>query len=100
MILFINENHLCLGPNLPQRCQFGSMVTLPMGKEALLIGCSDTPSESTATDKIFKLSWQGGYLNWITIEKKLKFPRTNAVVMLLPGTHCRSPISLYINSKI
>ena len=71
------------------------MVTLPMGKEALLIGCSDSPDGSTATDKIFKLSWQGGYLNWITIEKKLKFPRTNAVVMLLPGTHCRSPIYSY-----
>ena len=75
------------------------MVSLPFVKEALLVGCSDTEDGSTATGNIFKLTWLGDQLQWVTLQKKLKFPRNSAVAMLIPGTHCKyfkSPRPSYI----
>ena len=53
-LVLIRKKHFFLGPQLPQRCQHGSMVTLPFVKEALLVGCSDTEDGSTATGNIIK----------------------------------------------
>ena len=42
--------------------------------KAVLSGSSDGIS---ATEKIFKLTWQGGNLQWVTLQQELKFPRPN-----------------------
>ena len=76
-----------LGPGIPQNCRSGSMVTLPSGNEAVLIGCY---TEETYTDKIYKLTWQGEHLQWLTLPQKLKYARSSAIAMMIPGslTNC------------
>ena len=91
MILFIiiRKKNFIQGPPLPQKCHHGSMVTLPFSNQAILLGCSDVIDGSSVTAKIFKLTWQGEHLQWVTLQQELKFPRHSAVAMLTPGTHCK-----------
>ena len=74
------------GPTLPQSCTDGSMVSSSNGREAILVGCDENP------EKIFKLRWSNGTtLEWDLMKQKLKYPRSNAVAMLIPDgllTHC------------
>ena len=82
--------HLILvGPQLPQSCSYGSMVTLPSDNEAILVGCFDA-SMTAATEKIYKLTWQGEHLQWVTLPQMLKYARYGAVAMLIPNslTNC------------
>ena len=62
------------------------MVTLPIGNEAVLVGCEG----GNSIDKIFKIIWEGEQLKWVTLPQKLKYPRTSAVAMLIPDsmTNC------------
>ena len=63
------------------------MVSSSNGKEAILVGCNENP------EKIFKLKWSSNEttLEWVLMKQKLKYPRSNAVAMLIPdtvSTHC------------
>ena len=80
--------HFFQGPKLPQKCAHGTAVALPYpnSNQAVVIGCSDGTS---ATEKIFKLTWQDENLQWVTLQQKLNFPRHSAVAMLIPGTQCK-----------
>ena len=69
------------GPNLPQNCIDGSMVSSSNGQEAFLVGCEED------SEKIYKLRWRNTTsLEWVLMTQKLKFPRSNAVAMLIPHT--------------
>ena len=77
-----------LGPTLPQNCIDGSMVSSANGQEAILVGCDENP------EKIYKLRWSNATtLEWVLMKQKLKYPRSNAVAMLIPDalTHCKPP---------
>ena len=77
------------GPKLPQHCIDGSMVSSSNGKEAILVGCKENP------EKIYRLRWSNEtILEWILMRQKLKYPRSNGVVMLIPDTltYCRTTI--------
>ena len=77
--------HFFKGPTLPQNCIDGSMVSSSNGREAILVGCKENP------EKIYKLQWNDkATLEWVLMKQKLKFPRSNAVAMLIPDvlTHC------------
>ena len=73
---------------MPQACIGGSMVTLPNGdvdgNEAVLIGCND--GNKNGLEKIFKLTWQGDQLRWDTLSQELKYPRNQAVAMIIPDS--------------
>ena len=68
------------GPTVVDPCIYGSMVTLTSGIEAVLVGCE------SFTEKIYKLTWQGEHLQWVTLPQKLKYPREGAVAMLIPDS--------------
>ena len=73
------------GPTLPHNCIDGSMVTSSNGKEVILVGCTENP------EKIYKLRWSNETtMEWVLMRQKLKYPRTNAVAMLIPNalTQC------------
>ena len=72
---------------MPHDCIDGSITqSLSNGQEAILVGCEQSP------EKIYKLKWNNkGTLEWVLMKQKLKYPRSNAVAMLiLDGllTHC------------
>ena len=73
---------------MPQKCAYGSLVTLPNDNEAVLVGCEDENLDFT--EKIYKLTWQGEHLNWVTMAQELKYPRYDAVAMLVQNeiTNC------------
>ena len=74
------------GPTLPQNCVDGSMVSSSNGREVILVGCQQNP------EKIFRTKWTNGTtLEWVLMKQELKYPRSNAVAMLIPDTlltHC------------
>ena len=78
--------NVIVGPKLPLNCTDGSMVSSSNGREAVLVGCNENP------EKIFKLRWSNETtLEWVLMKQKLKYPRSNAVTMLIPDsllTHC------------
>ena len=78
------------GQWLPQVCVGGTMTTLPSGNEAVLIGCND--GNKNGLEKIFKVSWQGDELQWETLDQELKYPRNQAIAMIIPDslTICKS----------
>ena len=79
-----------IGPKLPQNCIDGSMVSSSNGQEAILVGCAENP------EKIYKLRWSNGTtLEWVLMKQKLKYPRSNAVAMLIPDvlTHCNKALA-------
>ena len=79
--------HFPKGPALPQNCIDGSMVSSSNGQEAILVGCAEN------SEKIYKLRWSSnGTLEWVLMKQKLKYPRTNAVAMLIPDslTQCNN----------
>ena len=59
------------------------MVKLPSGNEVILLGCEN---DTSATDSIYKITWQGEDLQWETLPQKLKYPRSNAIAMLIPDS--------------
>ena len=65
-----------LGPKIPEVCESGSMVTLPNENEAVLLGCW--------MENIYKLTWKGENLQWMSTGKSLQHPRDSAVAILLP----------------
>ena len=79
---------ICIaGPELPQNCIDGSLVSSSNGQEAFLVGCAENP------EKIYKLRWSnGGTLEWVLMKQMLKYPRSNAVAMLIPDalTFCKT----------
>ena len=85
---FSKTENIFQGPKLPQKCAYGSMVTLPNDNEAVLVGCEDENLDFT--EKIYKLTWQGEHLNWVTMAQELKYPRYDAVAMLVQNeiTNC------------
>ena len=85
-ILILLLKNPITGPALPQDCIDGSMVSSSNGREAILLGCAENP------EKIYKLRWRNATtLEWVLMWQKLKYPRSNAVAMLIPDalTHCR-----------
>ena len=76
-----------IGPKLPQNCIDGSMVSSSNGREAILVGCEENP------EKIYKLRWSNGTtLEWVLMKQKLKYPKNQAVAMLIPDalTQCNN----------
>ena len=75
---------------MPQKCIDGSMVSSSNGQEAFLVGCKENP------ERIYKLRWSndGTTLEWVLMGQTLKYPRSNAVAMLIPDvlTHCNTTI--------
>ena len=76
-------------------CYGGSMVTLPSGNEAVLLGCEDFNSNRWDNNNIhgykgmtliFKLFWQGEHLEWELLTQSLRYSRTEAVAMLIPDS--------------
>ena len=62
------------------------MVSSSNGQEAILVGCRENP------EKIYKLKWSiQANLEWVLMKQKLKYPRSNAVAMLISDalTHCK-----------
>ena len=74
------------GPDLPQTCIYGSLVTSPNHDGVILVGCGDQTNTGTlATDSIYKLSFDlNGQLQWETMKQKLEFARYGAVAMFVP----------------
>ena len=70
------------GPQLPQECDPWSMITLPSDREVVLMGCYN----GSHSENIYKLTWQGENLEWVTLPQKLKYPRGDAVAMLIPDS--------------
>ena len=65
------------------------MVSSSNGKEAILVGCEENP------EKIYKLRWSiQANLEWVLMKQELKYPRSNAVAMLISDalTHCKGKI--------
>ena len=65
------------------------MVSSSNGREAILVGCEENP------ERIYKLRWNNGTtLEWVLMRQKLKYPRSNAVAMLIPDvlTYCNTTI--------
>ena len=63
------------------------MVTSSNGKEAILVGCTEN------SEKMYKLRWSNeNTMEWVLMKQKLKYPRTNAVAMLIPNalTQCHN----------
>ena len=63
------------------------MVSSSNGKEAILVGCEENP------EKIYKLRWSiQANLEWVLMKQQLKYPRSNAVAMLIPNalTQCNN----------
>ena len=62
------------------------MVSSSNGREAILVGCAENP------ERIYRLRWSSTTsLEWVLMEQKLKYPRSNAVALLIPDTltHCK-----------
>ena len=79
---------ICIaGPELPQNCIDGSLVSSSNGQEAFLVGCAENP------EKIYTLRWSSTLsLEWVLMTQKLKYPRSNTVAMLIPNallTNCK-----------
>ena len=84
------------GPVLPQNCIDGSMVSSSNGQEAILVGCAENP------ERLYKLRWSNETsLEWVLMKQMLKYPRSNAVAMLIPNalTQCNNfhPSILYFH---
>ena len=63
------------------------MVSSKNGREAILVGCAEN------SEKIYKLRWSNETtLEWVLMKPKLKYPRSNAVAMLIPDalTQCNN----------
>ena len=59
------------GPDLPDGCNEGSMVTSPTGDGVILLGCWQNP------DAIYKMAPDSnGAFVWTKMKQKLKYPRT------------------------
>ena len=75
------------GPALPQNCIDGSMVSSSNGQEAILVGCAENP------ERLYQLRWSNETsLEWVLMKQMLKYPRSNAVAMLIPNalTQCNN----------
>ena len=62
------------------------MVSSSNGQEAILVGCRENP------EKIYKLKWSiHANLEWVLMKQQLKYPRSNAVAMLISDalTYCK-----------
>ena len=82
---------------MPQKCIDGSLVSSSNGQEAFLVGCKENPG------RIYKLRWSNGTtMEWVLMRQKLKYPRSNAVAMLIPDaqmTRCKLTGIYKINSR-
>ena len=59
------------GPDLPDECTWGSMVTSPTGDGVILLGCYEN------RDAIYKMAPDSnGAFVWTKMKQKLKYPRT------------------------
>ena len=59
------------GPDLPDACYQGSMVTSPTGDGVILLGCDQN------RDTIYKMAPDSnGAFVWTKMKQKLKYPRT------------------------
>ena len=59
------------GPDLPDGCVRGSMVTSPTGDGVILLGCEPN------RDAIYKMTLDSnGAFVWTKMKQKLKYPRT------------------------
>ena len=64
------------GPDLPDECYEGSMVTSPPGDGVILLGCQENP------DAIYKMAPDpNGAFVWTKMKQKLKYPRTNRPIV-------------------
>ena len=79
-----------VGPKLPQKCLFGSMVPLLTDQSVIaLIGCSNN-----FNGKIYRLSWNyRGNLVWNTMTQLLKYERYTAVAMVIPDEWTKCTIT-------
>ena len=58
------------GPDLPEECYEGSMVTFPTGDEVILLGCNGNQSA------IYKMAPDSnGAFVWTKMKQKLIYPR-------------------------
>ena len=74
-----------LGPDLPAPCSYSSAVTYKDGQRILVLGCTENP------EKIYELFvGDQDQLEWKTLDKELKYPRSNLVAMMIPDefTYC------------
>ena len=73
-----------LGPKLPHKCAYPTMVTSPNGNGIILLGCYEK------RDAIYELSNTNGTFQWLEMTQKLQYPRTETVAMLIPDdlTNC------------
>ena len=88
----LKKDHLSsvIGPKLPHACIDGSMVSSSNGQESFLVGCEEN------SEKIYKLRWSHDLwsnvttLEWLLMKQKLKYPKHQAVAMLIPDelTQC------------
>ena len=64
------------GPDLPDDCHEGSMVTSPTGDGVILLGCYENQ------DSIYKMAPNSnGALVWTKMKQKLKYPRSGPIVV-------------------
>ena len=55
------------------------MVPMPNGQEAILLGCQDYQ------ERLYKVYWNEGNLEWTTMSQKIRYPRSNApIAMFMP----------------
>ena len=67
------------GPNLPDACTYGSMVTSPTEDGVILLGCEQNP------EAIYKMAPDSnGALVWTKMKQKLKYPRSGPIVVSIP----------------
>ena len=58
------------GPDLPDECTYGSMVTSPTGDGVILLGCYEN------RETIYKMAPDSnGTFVWTKLRQKLKYPR-------------------------
>ena len=70
-----------LGPDMPQACTAGSMITSPDGQGVILLGCYD----GNYSNVIYELSGSlDGNLEWKVLPQKLNHARDLTVAMLIP----------------
>ena len=89
-----------LGPEIHSKgCYGASMVTLPGGNEAVIIGCEDFISKGWDSKTgyggrpfIIKLTFQGQHLKWVLLAQSLRYIRTEAIAMMIPDsmTDCKA----------
>ena len=75
-----------VGPQLPNRCGYPSMVTTPDGQGVILLGCAQS------RESIFQLTKKNnGQFSWNILPQKIQNPRYGSIAMLIPDefTNCK-----------